>query len=199
MRFRSSIFYSATLVMALLFATPTRVEAGQSRRSLEVPAPGVVRGDLFAATNPTLSPDQLRQLSRQPRPCFVFVHDVAMASTETYDQRQYFVALTAMLDGVLAKWRFDKLSGCGTVMFQMVTAEKTFYGDLAEIALAALQSVDYRSFDASPLKDLYRQIRFVGHGLDSPIYAALNAFLDTGYYGDAARQYKSERQSTPAN
>lgn len=181
------------LVTALLMAATPSTHAGQSRRSLQLPTPAVA-ADKLPSEPPGIALNVRRKLSRPASQCFVFVHDVAKKSTDPYDQRHYFVALTNLLDELLRKWRFDKVGGCGSVLFLMLTTDKTYYGELAEIELVALQSVDNRSFDSSDadlarttdivfLKDLYRRIRFDGQEQGSPIYAALNEFLDTGYHG----------------
>lgn len=185
----------SALTASLILAGTAQTDAVQARQSMLIREPNVAirDGSSSAATDESL-PDAIRNLTRQPRPCFVFVHDVAKASTEPYDHRHYFDALTTMLDNLLEKWRFDKIGGCESVLFAMLTTDKTYYGGLAEIDLADLQSVDNRNFDASDanlarttdivfLKDLYRRIRFVGTEPSSPIYSALNEFLDTGYYG----------------
>ena len=193
MKFYYSYARIFVLVAALLMAATGSVHAGQSRQSLQLPKPAVAGDKLpLAATNFGL--DIIRKLSRPANPCFVFIHDVAKKSADPYDQRHYFIALTTMLDKLLEKWRFDKVAGCNSVLFLMLTTDKTYYGELAEIELLALQSVDNRSFDSSDadlartadivfLKDLYRRIRFDGQEQGSPIYAALNEFLDTGYHG----------------
>lgn len=187
----------ASLLVGLcwLLTVSTGGAAEQPRRSLQIHKPNAAVGSAPKSGDDHRSwPGAFRQLLEQHRPCFAFVHDVAKASTDRYDQRHYFVALTTMLDDLLRKWRFDKIGGCKSVLFTMLTTDKTYYGELAEIDLVDLQSVDNRSFDASDadlarvaeivlLRDLYRRIRFVGRAPDSPIYTALTEFLETGYYG----------------
>lgn len=190
--YSSSIAQMAVLMTALILAT-TAADAREERRSLQL-SHATVTSDQSTSMPNELNPDMRHKLSPARRPCFVFVHDVAKASTESYDQRHYFVALATMLDELLGRWRFDKIDRCKSVLFVMLTTDKTYYGELAEIDLEVLQSVDNRSFDASDanlarttdivfLKDLYRRIRFDGQEQGSPIYAALTEFLDTGYHG----------------
>lgn len=202
----------SALSAALVLAGIAQSEAEQGRQSLLLHEPnGTFRDGTSSTATDNSLPDAIRQLMLQPRPCFVFVHDVAKASTDRYDQRDYFVALTTMLDDLLRKWRFDKIGGCKSVLFTMLTTDKAGYGELAEIDLEDLHSVDNRNFDASDanlarttdvvsLRDLYRRIRFAGWEPGAPIYAALNNFLDTGYHGvvnftepmfDAARRERS--------
>lgn len=184
-----------TCVIAVVLLTSPATDAGSSRRSLQLREPhAAVPDGSSSVTADNSLPASFRHLTQQYRPCFVFVHDVAKASGDPYDQRDYFVALTTMLDDLLRKWRFDKIAGCKSVLFAMLTTDKTGYGELAEIDLVDLQSVDNRSFDARDtdlarsaeivlLKDLYRRMRFVGRAPDSPIYTALTEFLEMGYYG----------------